>query len=510
MSAAPIQEEDGQQQWEQAATAEHSPDVAAFSDAAQLFAYAAELLPLDASGRPALRHTAEAHRRLLLATLLAVQAGQRCPQPLGTDSDTARHIGAYLKLCWPCLCCCSSIEMIGTPTSSPSSPSSSSSFFGCSSPRCSSEGSPSGGCSPVSESCGCCASLAELSDVLLLFSQAAGFQRQAQPLDRRVESALAAVAVLEDPALRACLAEQLSAVQGGSGGNGGCALEGCVAAAAPPPVSAEQLLHACCCLAARGAARLAQAQEDPACLSDAAAMQAAAGRPHPLSRAELATLRGGVLRCAGLLTQLEPRSPGSLVLAGAAAALEAYTEEGLPAGEAALAGAAAVRMERYLRAFQLATEQGSHWWAIRAAGAALQLAGEPGADSPATLHAVLAAWQHAEAALRQLSRQSGLLPAHWERSAAAEVAAGRRLLQRCGQALSLAEPSKQDLPGSAAAGAALLAATLQRARLDLIRLDSTPAPKAGRPRSPEPRSRLGRKPVVELSRDSAMEFAAED
>lgn len=442
--------------------AQRDPDVAAMESCLWLLGAAAELLPLDASGQPASGPTPEAHRRLLQAVLLAAQAERLCPQPVAADSGAARHIGAYFKLCWPSLQSGSRLQrMDGSSTGADS---------------------PQGSCGSDRTACDGCAGLAELSDVLLLFSQGAGILRPVQPLDRRVDSVLAAVAWLDDPSQQACLAEQLAAVQAGWAKGSSCELEDPAAAAAPPLMSVEQLLHACCCTAARNAARLAQAQEDPACLSDAAAMQAAAGRAYPLSRAELAALRSGALRCAALLLRLQLDSPQSLVLAGDAAALAAYTEAGRPAGEEALACTAALRIERYLRACQLAAEQGTHWWAVRAAGAALQLAGEPGADSPATLHAVLAAWQRAGLALRQLTRRPGLLPAPWERGAVAEATAGKQLLQRCGAAWSTMQRYRGEASGAAAAGAALLAATLQRARLDLIRLDSSPEPKRTQPR----------------------------
>ncbi|KAL4423190.1 hypothetical protein ABPG77_000323 [Micractinium sp. CCAP 211/92] len=426
-----------------------------------------------------------------------MQADWLCPQPVAANSDAARQIGSYFKQVWPRL--------------------HNGSRLGCESSSDSEGGSTGAGGS----SCDSCldgasracfsgdASLAELSDVMLLFAQGAGILRPPQPLDRRMDSLLAAVAWLDDPAHQARIAEQLAAVQAGSCEGSGCRLEGCAAAAPLPQLMVQQLLHALCCVAARSAARLAQAQEDPACLAEAAAMQGATGRSYPLSRAELATLWSGALRCAELLLLLEPASPKSLVLAGDAAALVAYTDAGRPAGEAALAATAALRTERYLHACQLASERGAHWWAIRAAGAALQLAGEPGADSPATLRAVLAAWQQAEAALCQLTSNPGLLPEPWEQAATAEVAAGKRLLQRCGPALSRLERSMETLPNAAAARAALLAATLQRARLDLIRLDSSPEPKRTLP-GRGLRAKLGGKPAAKLSQDSAMEFAAEE
>lgn len=457
------------QYWERAIAAppaQHGPDVGAFVTATRLLQAAAALLPLDAPGQPAQGCGHCVHHHLLQAALLALQADWLCPQPVAANSDAARQIGSYFKQVWPRL--------------------HSGSRLGCES----SSGSEGGSSGSSGDSCldgaskACFsgdASLAELSDVMLLFAQGAGILRPPQPLDRRVDNLRAAVAWLDDPDHQARIAEQLAAVQAGSCEGSGCKFEGCAAAALLPLMTVQQLLHALCCVAARCAARLAQAQEDPGCLAEAAAMQTATGRSYPLPRAELATLRSGALRCAELLLLLEPTSPKSLVLAGDAAALAAYTEAGRPAGEAALAATAALRAERYLSACQLASERGAHWWAIRAAGAALQLAGEPGADSPATLRVVLAAWQRAEAALRQLTSNPGLLPEPWEQAATAEVAAGKRLLQRCGPALSLLERSMGAPPGAAAARAALLAATLQRARLDLIRLDSSPEPKRTQP-----------------------------
>lgn len=476
MRSVRASEERSWQCWERVAEVLPAPrclDAGSVVDLAERLLQAGmELLPTDASGRPVLGHSAGAHRRLLQAALLAVQAERRSPQLAAAGCETGRHIGAYFKLCWPSPQCACSMSLSGRADDADAS---SSSDF---SPRSGSclQGSPEGICVGFSATCDSCSSLAELSDVLLLFCQAAGILRPAQPLDRRVAIALTAVAWLDDPAARALVAEQLAAVQGPSSTGSSLDCEGCAVAAGLPPLTAVQLLHACCCLAARGAARLAQAQEDAACLSDAAAMQAVAGRPHPLSRAELAALRSGALRCAELLLALEPGSPEGHLLAGDATALAAYAEDGRPASEAALARTAALRMERYLHACHLAAGQSASWWSLRAAAAALQLAGEPGTDSLATLRAALAAWRQAEPALRQHMRRPAAQPSPWRRAAAAEAAACKRLLQRCGPALSLLDDSEGTTPGAAVAAAALLAATLQRARLDVVRLDSSPDP----------------------------------
>jgi hypothetical protein len=79
--------------------AERSPEVAAFVESARLAREACELLPLTATGQPALQAGATLQRQLLLALAKLAKAELLCLAPMTTvaDCNPGFHVGAYLE-----------------------------------------------------------------------------------------------------------------------------------------------------------------------------------------------------------------------------------------------------------------------------------------------------------------------------------------------------------------------------------------------------------------------------
>ncbi|KAL4437000.1 hypothetical protein ABPG75_004139 [Micractinium tetrahymenae] len=317
--------------------AERPPEVAAFVASVALLRDACRLLPLTAAGRPALAWGPATERSLLLGLVRTAHAGYICPLEPACDLDYRAHGAAYeMSVLWPHV------------------------------PRASA---PSAGRDIASDFLAAAAQLEPLQEALSLRS----LVRSDLDLSGRLRAASAAVALLEQPAIRRTIDRQLAEVQAGA-----------EPVSRPPllQVSAAQLLYAAHCDVVVSAAGVTAAARDSRLFGEV---------PTEVPTA--------MLRNCQAIERLEPDNPRGLIVAASAAS--------------AIPGQEALAARLLQRTLCIAREHSSDFYTAFAASLvavnSLQRPGQLELTGAVTAE-VREAVQQAEAALARCKR---LLPDWW-------------------------------------------------------------------------------------------------